>query len=187
MTLRLLLALAIGAGLAIGARADTTSPYAGEESRAISSLSASDVADLMDGKGWGLAKPAELNGYPGPAHVLQLQQQLGLTAEQRTQIQAIFERMATSARSTGARFVAAEQALDAAFKSGTVDAAMLKERIEAAEALRAELRRIHLAAHLETVPILTPEQRHAYIMLRGYDMPTLPGQGGHHHPMPNAH
>jgi len=43
-------------------------PYAGQEKRQISSLSQQDVDDLLGGKGWGLAKPAELNGYPGPAH-----------------------------------------------------------------------------------------------------------------------
>jgi Spy/CpxP family protein refolding chaperone len=187
VTLRLLLAVAAVAGLTVSATADAVSPYAGEEHRAISTLSDSDVADLLGGKGWGFAKPAELNGYPGPAHVLQLEDRLGLTAEQRTKVEAIFARMAADARSAGARFIEAERAVDAAFKAGTVDAAMVKERIEAAEALRAELRRIHLAAHLETAPILTAEQRHAYITLRGYDMQTLSGHGGHHHPMPNAH
>ncbi len=187
MTRRLLLAFAIASGLAAAGRAETVSPYAGEESRAIASLSERDIADLLDGKGWGLAKPAELNGYPGPAHVLQLQDRLGLTAEQRSKVEAVFARMAADARSAGAQFIEAERAIDAAFKTGTVDKAMLRQRLAAAEALRAELRRIHLAAHLETAPILTAEQRHAYVTLRGYDMPTLPGHDGHHHPMPNAH
>jgi Spy/CpxP family protein refolding chaperone len=188
---RLLFAIALGAGFSFAARADSgyhgagASPYAGEESRAISSLSAGDVNDLLDGKGWSFAKPAELNGYPGPLHVLQLQDRLGLTPEQRASVQAIFDRMAASARETGAKFVEAERALDAAFKSRAVDDAVLRERIEAAETLRAELRRIHLAAHLETTPILTPEQRHAYMALRGYDMHPMSGHGGHN-PMPQA-
>ena len=190
MTARLVLALLVGAGLTLAARADNghhgASPYAGEETRAISSLSASDVSDLLGGKGWGFAKPAELNGYPGPLHVLQLEEKLALTPEQRRQIQAIFDRMAASARETGAKFVEAERALDAAFKSGTVDEALLRQRIEAAEALRAELRRIHLAAHLETTPILTPEQRHAYVRLRGYGTGHMSGHGGHA-PLPRAH
>ena len=46
------------------------SPYAGEEARAIKSLSADDIAELQRGGGRGLAKPAELNGVPGPAHLL---------------------------------------------------------------------------------------------------------------------
>ncbi len=186
------IALLAGAGYALAAQADNghegrhASPYAGEESRSVASLSAADVADLLDGKGWGFAKPAELNGYPGPLHVLQLADKLGLTPEQRGQVQASFDRMAASARETGGKFVAAERELDAAFKSGAVDARLLRERIEAAEELRAELRRIHLAAHLETTPILTPEQRHAYAALRGYNTDHMPGHGHddgrrHHH------
>jgi Spy/CpxP family protein refolding chaperone len=185
----LILAALVAAGFALAARADNghhaASPYAGEEARAISSLSAGDVADLLAGKGWGFAKPAELNGYPGPLHVLQLDEKLKLTPEQRAQIQAIFDRMAAGARETGAKFVEAERALDAAFRSAAIDEVTLAERVAAAEALRAELRRIHLAAHLETTPILTPEQRHAYVMLRGYSSDPMPGHGQHH--APKAH
>jgi Spy/CpxP family protein refolding chaperone len=158
------------------------SAYAGEESRAISSLSAADMADLRDGKGWGFAKPAELNGYPGPLHVLQLGDKLGLTVEQRRQVQAIFDQMAASARETGTKFVEAERALDVAFKSRAVDSGVLQEKIAAAETLRAELRRIHLAAHLETTPILTAQQRHAYSALRGYNTDHMPSHGHHHTP-----
>ena len=48
------------------------SPYAGQESRRIKSLSEQDIAELRAGRGWGLAKAAELNGMPGPAHLLEL-------------------------------------------------------------------------------------------------------------------
>jgi Spy/CpxP family protein refolding chaperone len=183
---RLILGLLFGAGFALTARADNShhaaSPYAGEEARAVSSLSAADVADLLAGKGWGFAKPAELNGYPGPLHVLQLEEKLKLTPEQRAKIQAIFDRMAASARETGAKFVEAERALDSAFKVHAIDEATLAERVEAAEVLRAELRRIHLSAHLETTPILTPQQRHAYVMLRGYQSDHTPSHRHHHAP-----
>ena len=186
MTSRLILGLLIGAGFALAARADNghhaASPYAGEEARAISSLSAGDVSDLLAGKGWGFAKPAELNGYPGPLHVLQLDEKLKLTQEQRVKIQAVFDRMAASARETGAKFVAAERALDSAFKGHAIDEATLAARVAAAETLRTELRRIHLSAHLETTPILTPDQRHAYVMLRGYQMDHMPPHGHHHAP-----
>jgi hypothetical protein len=36
----------------------------------------------------GLALPAELNGYPGPIHVLELSDKLGLSAEQKSRIEA---------------------------------------------------------------------------------------------------
>ena len=47
-------------------------PYAGQQARPIKSLSDDDIAALREGEGMGMAKAAELNGYPGPAHVLQL-------------------------------------------------------------------------------------------------------------------
>jgi hypothetical protein len=54
------------------------SPYAGDETREIKALSPQEVSDLLAGKGMGFAKTAELNGFPGPAHVLELASQLQL-------------------------------------------------------------------------------------------------------------
>ena len=45
------------------------SEYVGEERRQIKSLSDDDISELRQGGGWGLAKAAELNGVPGPAHL----------------------------------------------------------------------------------------------------------------------
>jgi hypothetical protein len=59
--------LAAGAGLA-----QHLQPYAGQQDRAIAGLSADEVKAFLDGRGMGLAKPAEVNGYPGPMHVLEL-------------------------------------------------------------------------------------------------------------------
>ena len=49
------------------------SPYTGQEARGIKALSQDDIEGLLSGAGTpfgGMAKPAELNGYPGPRHVL---------------------------------------------------------------------------------------------------------------------
>jgi hypothetical protein len=51
------------------------SKYAGEEKREIKSLSATDIEELQNGKGWGLAKAAELNGIPGPVHLLEMKEE----------------------------------------------------------------------------------------------------------------
>ena len=59
------------------------SPYMGQESREIKALSPQEISDYLLGRGMGLAKAAELNGYPGPAHVLELAVQLEITSEQR--------------------------------------------------------------------------------------------------------
>jgi hypothetical protein len=42
--------------------------YAGQQTRAIKALSSQEEQDLRLGRGMGLAKAAELNGYPGPMH-----------------------------------------------------------------------------------------------------------------------
>jgi hypothetical protein len=55
------------------------SPYAGMERRAVKALSEQQTADLKARRGMGLSLPAELNGYPGPAHVLELAEALRLS------------------------------------------------------------------------------------------------------------
>jgi len=49
------------------------SPYAGQETREITALSAQEVDNLLNARGMALAKAAELNGYrrrrPGPRHL----------------------------------------------------------------------------------------------------------------------
>jgi hypothetical protein len=47
-------------------------PYTGMQARSVKALSEQQVADLQAGRGMGLALAAELNGYPGPIHVLEL-------------------------------------------------------------------------------------------------------------------
>lgn len=81
--------------------AQHASPYAGQESRAIKVLSPEDVAAYLAGKGRGLVKAAELNGFAGPAHVLELAEPLGLTPEQRSRTQAIFAAMDSRAKELG--------------------------------------------------------------------------------------
>lgn len=157
--------------------AGAAQPYAGQQARAVTTLSAEDIKALLAGQGWGLAKPAELNGFPGPLHVLELEKELALTPQQRLRVQASFERMKRRAVAMGPRYIEAERALDQAFRSGRVDARVLALRLRAAEQARARLRAVHLEAHLETTPILTPEQRKRYAELRGYGG----GEGHHHH------
>jgi hypothetical protein len=48
------------------------------QSRAIKSLSDNDINELRRGGGWGLALAAELNGMPGPAHLLELKDKIPL-------------------------------------------------------------------------------------------------------------
>jgi len=157
--------------VALPLAAAAQSPYAAETTREIKSLSRDDVADYLAGKGMGLAKAAELNGYPGPAHVLALAQPLVLTDRQRADTTAVFERMESQARSLGERLVAEERALDRAFADHTVTPDALAAATASIAALQGRLRDIHLRAHLEQARILTPEQVARYAMLRGYADP----------------
>lgn len=43
-------------------------PYTGQQARPIKALSDAEIAALRKGEGMGMAKAAELNGYPGPVH-----------------------------------------------------------------------------------------------------------------------
>ena len=53
----------------------------GLQQRAVNALS-EQVADLQAGQGMGLARAAELNGYPGPVHVPELSDRLEPSDEQ---------------------------------------------------------------------------------------------------------
>lgn len=143
-------------------------PYAGLQERAVASLSEEDVAQIRRGDGWGFALPAELNGYPGPRHVLDLAEALGLDASQRAAVEAIFDEMRAEATAAGERFIAAEAALSNAFRSGAVDAERLRALVDAAAIARADLRYIHLARHLAMMEILSDDQVRRYALLRGY-------------------
>jgi Spy/CpxP family protein refolding chaperone len=144
------------------------SPYAGEEGRTIKALSDDQVKEYLEGEGMGLAKPAELNGYPGPRHVLDLSGSLKLTPEQSKSVRVEFDKMHADATRLGAQIVAEERAIDSLFRSNTMSQALLKDRIRKSASLQGELRLDHLRAHLTTRDLLTPEQRESYMVLRGY-------------------
>jgi len=143
-------------------------PYAGMQGRAIKALSDQQLSDLRAGKGMSLALPAELNGYPGPSHTLELAEPLKLTAEQKSRTQALFAQMQQEAKAVGEQVIAAEAALDALFKVKTVTPDALRTATRAAALAQGNLRETHLRYHLAMVELLSPEQVAAYNRLRGY-------------------
>lgn len=174
--------MTLAAALAVAGAAAQTSPYAGEHARTIKSLSAQEVQDLLGGQGMGLAKAAELNGYPGPAHALEHAQALALSEEQRRSTEALMQAHKARARSLGAELVQAEQALDAAFAQRTVDAAALARLTAAVGAKQAQLREEHLRTHLDQTALLTAPQVRRYAEVRGYSAQAVPAPAPHHHP-----
>jgi hypothetical protein len=154
--------------LAVFGAAYSQSPYAGQESREIKALSPREVSDLLAGKGMGFAKAAELNGYPGPAHVLELAAQLQLTPEQMTRTEALFKKMEAQAVAIGRQLVEEERALDHQFSSKSITPASLQSSLERIAKLQTKLRRVHLETHLEQTALLSDMQIVAYSKLRGY-------------------
>lgn len=168
-----------------GAEAPPASPYAGQQTREIKALSDREVASLLAGKGMGFAKAAELNGYPGPAHVLELGDALDLTAAQRERTRELFAAMERDAMTLGKALVQAERELDQFFASRSATRGALDAALARVGELQARLRGVHLAAHIEQTAILSGEQVARYAQLRGY---ADDGQdGGHRHGHGGAH
>jgi hypothetical protein len=144
------------------------SPYVGLEARAIKALSAREINDLRSGQGMGLALAAELNGYPGPLHVLEHADALALTVIQRSKLQSLVAEMRASAKALGERVIATEAELDHQFATGRANLAQIDATTSEIARLRGELRASHLRYHLETLHLLDRSQVERYRELRGY-------------------
>ena len=176
--LTIYLCLLMGATAPAGAQ----QPYAGLEQRPIKALSAEQTADLKAGRGMGLALAAELNGYPGPLHVLQNADALRLSDEQRGQAQALIDAMKAEAIPLGDRLIQQEADLDQLFASRNITRASLHATMQEIGQTQARLREAHLKYHLAMIGILSPTQIERYRELRGYG-----GQGADKHTHPQSH
>ena len=143
-------------------------PYAGMQTRQVKALTEQLVADLRAGRGMGLALPAELNGYPGPMHVLELADGLSLGDDQRKRIQTLYESMKSEAIAVGEKLIDAETALDLAFRDRSITPERLAVLTGVVGRLQGELRAVHLKHHLTTAELLSAEQSKRYAELRGY-------------------
>jgi hypothetical protein len=172
--------MSIAGALASGAAsAQSPQPYAGLQERGIKALSEQQIADLRAGRGMGLALAAELNGYPGPAHVLELGDRLDLSVEQRAKVDALFAAMKAEAVPLGETLISQEAALDRDFADKTITPARLAAATDAIGATNGALRRAHLKYHLLTLELLTPAQVKRYAELRGYGAATQHPHGHH--------
>ena len=145
-----------------------TSKYVGEEYRKIKSLSPDDVEELKKGGGWGLAKAAELNGLPGPAHILEMEDKIYLTDKQKKKIQKIYNEMKGEAIALGKQLIRLEMGLNRGFSNRNINQELLENYVREIEKVRAKLRIVLLSTHLQTPNILTNKQIILYNKLRGY-------------------
>jgi len=183
VALRMLIACGLVAAGISGVRAET-SPYAGMQNRSLKALSEQQIEDLRAGRGMGLAMAAELNSYPGPAHVLELASALNLSEDQRDRTRALFEEMRDTAVPLGNEVLAKEGELDEAFASGRIDDAALRRILAEIGRLQGELRYTHLKYHLAMRGVLSSDQIATYNRLHGYKSgkepaPAMPGHHSH--------
>ena len=144
------------------------SPYAGQEHRAIKSLSEKEVNALRNGAGMGFAKLAELNHFPGPKHVLAVADQLELGESVVAESRSLYDDMHSRAVALGEQLIAAEEDLDRRFSAASIDEFALDEALREIGRIRAELRYVHLEAHLRQRRLLSDEQVAKYDEIRGY-------------------
>ena len=168
----ILLTLVTAISLTPYSSASEKSAYIGEEHRQIKSLSASDIDSLRNGKGWGFAKAAELNGIPGPSHLLQLKKEIPLRLDQIIQINALYTKMKNQAIPAGLKLIELENQLEIAFQTQDINEKSLLNKLTEISNTKRDLRFIHLSAHLATPFILDKKQIIRYNSLRGYDTVT---------------
>ena len=176
MKLFIVALLLVGASSAL---TTTQSPYVGEEKKEIKALSHDEISGLLQGKGMGLAKAAELNRYPGPKHVLELAKQLQLTEQQIEQTNLAFTDMREKAIDLGKQVVEYEKELDELFSSDKISKVNLDSQLQRIGETKAKLRGVHLHAHLQMKKILTRHQVMMYVDLRGYS--NASGEHKHSH------
>ena len=128
-----------------------------------------DREGLLKGMGMGLAEIAEINNFPEPKHTIDLKNELGLTRDQLKKTEALDKVVASAALAKGEEIVLAEEELSKLFEAGTISEKVLRSELEEIGKLRADLRFIHLQAHLRMKQILTPDQVKRYGELRVHE------------------
>ncbi len=146
-------------------------PYAGQQKRDLKAFPPKVIKQLKNGSGhpfYGMAKPAELNSYPGPKHILKAKQRLDLTATQEEKVQQIFVQMHKRAKELGDSLLANERQIERAFATQRIDKKKLQTLINKSAQIYGTLRFTHLQAHIKAQELLNREQIEKYNSYRGY-------------------
>lgn len=166
----ILLTSSMAALLAAGLAPETASAQeetrGGHQGNRQSGMQQHQFRALREGRGMGMARAAETNGYPGPMHVLELAEELELSDEQVARTTKIRNRVRKRAPEMGQRIIDAEQRLEAMFAEQRATPDGMKALLTKIAELRASLRGLHLNAHLEQAKVLSDEQIEQYMELR---------------------
>ena len=167
-------AILISALVFVAGASAADNPYAGLQTRSVKALSDQEIADYLQGYGMGLSKVAELNHYPGPRHVLDQANDLGLSPTQLAKAREIWQVMDVKARALGEAIVAKEIVLEKSYSSGAATPAETRAVLDEVARLQADLRYTHLSAHLAMRSVLSADQISKYDALRGYSDTVMP-------------
>jgi Spy/CpxP family protein refolding chaperone len=122
---------------------------------------------LAAGEGLGMGRMAEAHGYPGPRHVLEWADSLGLSADQKAKLSDLYASSKSKFVQLGQDYVDAETRLEAAFAGDSPPSASeVEKRAKAVGEAFGALRAAHLATHLRTRAILTDAQAEKYSSMR---------------------
>jgi len=129
-------------------------------------LTPAQIDSLRAARGMGMSLPAELNGKPGPLHVLELAEPLALDQAQHDAMTALVAGMKEEAVEVGERIIAAERELDTLFAAPQPDEAAIAAKVAEIARLNGDLRLVHLNTHLAASRVLSAEQNERYTALR---------------------
>ncbi len=146
----------------------TPSAYVSLLDSEIRGLDQDTIEGYLTGKGLGQALPAELNGYPGPRHTIDMAEELELTEEQLAQVQALFDDMQSAVIPLGEKYLESVAELELTFREGTITDEYLQSQLEKITGIEAQMRYVHLSTHLATIDILSHDQIMQYNLMRGY-------------------
>ena len=179
------LALALSGFPAAAQEAHHDCPQMTGSNEAHAAMNKSGVPDeqrsqYLNGEGMGFAKDAELNHYPGPRHVLDIADKLGLSPDQLAATRALFDDVHAKAQALGTQLLAREDELAALFRDQHADGDKVRQLTAEIANLQGQLRSLHLTAHIRERALLSAEQVTKYDALRNY----VPGDNPaplHHH------
>ena len=122
---------------------------------------------LLKGAGLGAGMIAMTNGYPGPKHVLEMGDELELTAAQRESLGKIYGNVKARSVELGTELVEKDEKLTALFASGSASTGEVEKLSREIGELQGRVRAEHLNAHVETFDTLTPAQRETLSSMQG--------------------